>query len=263
MKYTNGYTIKLLILSTFLVIYCNKNSGNKLKSPLFGTMIDIEGNVYTTVRIGSQEWMAENLRVTKFNDGTDIPHLQTSTKWQEQTTPTYCYYKNTTNADAIKKWGALYNWYTVAPTNQKQIAPEGWKVPSNADWDFLIKYLVVNGYNYDNTRDISTYNKIAKSMAAKKDWQTCKKRGVIGANLIKNNYSGFSALPVGFLSPFNGFIFHNQHALWWSSTERKSSNKSTMSWAYHQHLGYHRTSLLRNYSQKNSGYSLRLVRDIM
>src|ERR1035441_4507351 len=93
-----------------------------------GTVTDIDGNVYQTVKIGNQIWTVENLRVTRFNDGTAIP-LDTSTAtwdsiWNNGLTiPAYCYYNNMTNTDSIKKWGALYNWYAV---NTGKLAPKGW-----------------------------------------------------------------------------------------------------------------------------------------
>jgi hypothetical protein len=97
-------------------------------------MKDYEDNEYTVVKIGNQVWMAENVRVTKYNDGTDIPHVTDEGDWAALTTPGYCYYNNTTLPDTIKKWGALYNWYVVAPTNPKKIALAGWRVPADVDW---------------------------------------------------------------------------------------------------------------------------------
>jgi hypothetical protein len=102
-------------------------------------MIDIEGNKYQTIKIGNQEWMAENLKVTKYNDGSDIPLVTDGNEWAALATPAYCYYNNTTNTDSIKKWGALYNWYTV---NTKKLAPIGWHIPTDAEWNILKSYLI-------------------------------------------------------------------------------------------------------------------------
>jgi uncharacterized protein (TIGR02145 family) len=78
--------------------------------------------------------------------------------------PKYCFYNNTTNSDSIKKYGALYNCYVVRPTNLKKIAPAGWHIQSDSEWNTLQNHLVANKYNWDGT---TTDNKIARSLAAK------------------------------------------------------------------------------------------------
>ena len=144
--------------------------------PVTGTVTDIDGNTYKTVKIGDQWWIAENLRTTKYNDGTSIPHVTDSSEWNTLTTPGYCYYNNTNNADSIRKFGALYNWYTI---NTKKLAPAGWHVPSDSEWKVLEEYLIANGYNWDGTTDS---NKIAKSLAAKTDWKSSNEEGHVGNN---------------------------------------------------------------------------------
>ncbi len=86
-----------------------------------GTVTDVDGNEYQTVRIGNQVWMAENLRTTKYNDGTAIPLVTDSAAWAALTTPGYCNYSNTTNANIIKKYGSFYNWYVVVLQTQKEL----------------------------------------------------------------------------------------------------------------------------------------------
>ena len=216
-----------------------------------GILTDIEGNEYQTVRIGNQVWMVENLRVTKYNDGTAISHVPTNFEWGNLETPGYCYYENTTDVDKIKKWGALYNWYTVSPRNPKNIAPPGWRVPTEPDMDTLQNYMIANGYNFDGT---TTENKIAKSMAAQADWKPSKNTGAIGNNLGANNRSGFSALPGGFR--IDGGTFHNQsyHSNWWSATEYAS-------FGCRWYLDYYYTELFRGSGSKTYGFYVRLVRD--
>ena len=131
-----------------------------------GTITDFDGNGYQAVKIGNQVWTVENLRTTKYNDGTAIPYVTDSAAWVNLTTPGYCYFNNMVNADSIRKFGALYNWYAV---DTKKLAPAGWHVPTDAEWDTLENYLIANGYNWDGTTDS---NKIAKSLAAKTDWYT-------------------------------------------------------------------------------------------
>lgn len=110
-----------------------------------GTVTDIEGNEYHTITYGTQEWMVENLKTTKYNDGTSIPSVTEGADWASLTTPGYCFYYN----DLAYKstYGALYNWYTV---NTGKLAPEGWHVPTDAEWTTFEKYLYANKYNFSN-----------------------------------------------------------------------------------------------------------------
>jgi uncharacterized protein (TIGR02145 family) len=180
-----------------------------------GTVTDADGNVYQTVKIGNQEWMAENLRVTKYNDGTPIPFDTTGPGWWNATTPKFCYYNNTTNAASIKKFGALYNGYVVSSSNSKKIAVAGWHLPTDAEWDALQNYLIANGYNWDGTK---TGNKAAKSLSATADWYADTTPGAIGSNLTMNNRSGFSALPSGQRDLNGAFGGQGSFGYWWSAT---------------------------------------------
>jgi uncharacterized protein (TIGR02145 family) len=166
-----------------------------------GTVTDTDGNAYRTVKIGNQEWMASNLRTTKFNDGSNIG--------------SGChFYTNVTDAAAKKKWGALY---TQAAVKSGKLAPKGWHLPTNADWDTLKNYLISHGYNYDGT---TSEDKIAKSMATTTDWQTSTEPGGIGWELSFNNASGFSALPAGWRYwGTNQFEQQKLRAYWWSATQ--------------------------------------------
>jgi uncharacterized protein (TIGR02145 family) len=224
----------------------------KMISQDAGTVTDIDGNVYHAIRIGNQVWTVENLRTTRYNDGFAIPLVTDSTAWGFLTTPGYCFYNNTTNADSIKKFGALYNWYAINPANTKKIAPVGWHVPADAEWDTLQNYLIANGYNWDGT---TTGNKIAKSLAAKTDWHAYIDPGTIGADLTKNNRSGFSALPGG--CRFNNGYFNNigSNGFWWSATELDAS------YAYDRFLYYVSDTPFRSNYDKSCGFSIRLLRD--
>jgi uncharacterized protein (TIGR02145 family) len=217
-----------------------------------GTVTDIDGNVYQTVKIGNLVWMTENLRVTTYNDKTPIPLDKSGVTWTKSTTPKYCVYNNTTNADSIKKYGALYNWYVVNPVNPKKIAPTGWHVPTDAEWDTLQNYLIAKGYNGDGS---ITGNKIAKSMAAKTDWQKLITPGAMDNDLTINNESGFSALPCGYRD-FDGVFFGQKYACyWWCAAAFDASS------AFGSYLIYDYSCLFKDKITKNSGFSLRLVKD--
>ena len=214
-----------------------------------GTVTDIDGNVYRTIMIGNQEWTMENLRTTKYNDGSAILLLSDGTAWEEDTIGAYCYYENTTNGDSIKKYGALYNWYAV---KTGKIAPTGWHVPTDAQWDTLQNYLITHGYNWDST---TTGNKIAKSMAAKTDWFPDSTLGSIGNDLTKNNLSGFSALPGAYRSYFGTFNYKGSDGYWWSATVSDTLN------IWVRRLIFYNDYLISYDDYKSCGFSVRLVRD--
>ena len=105
-----------------------------------GQMVkDIDGNVYGTVTIGTQVWMAQNLQTSKFNNGTSIPLIADKTQWSSLTTPAYCWYNN--DEATYKEYGKLYNWYTV---NTGNLCPSGWHIPSEAELNTLVNYLGTN-----------------------------------------------------------------------------------------------------------------------
>jgi Fibrobacter succinogenes major domain (Fib_succ_major). len=203
---------QFVLVFSFLFVAFSCNKENPISNNnIVGTVTDADGNTYQTVKIGTQVWMAENLRTTKYNDGTTIPHVTDSAAWCNLTTPGFCYYNNITNSDSIKKWGALYNWYAV---NTGKLSHKGWHVSDTSDWNTLKNYLISNGYNYDRTSDS---NKIAKSMATKTDWVTSTATGAIGNDLNKNNSSGFSALPGGICNSGSSGI--GSYGYWWCYTE--------------------------------------------
>jgi uncharacterized protein (TIGR02145 family) len=251
---------KIGYLNYRVVVYNSDTSGIAIKMiASAGTVTDVDGNVYQTVRIGNQVWMAENLRVTKYNDGSIIPLDTSAATWYNATTPKYCFYNNTTDSGSIRKYGARYNWYVVSPANLKKIAPTGWHVPSDSEWTVLENDLVLNGYNWDGTKDTAQYNKGAKSLAAKTDWYIDwyidTTIGAIGNDLTKNNSSGFSALPGGCRDTDGTFSGQGYNVNWWSATEYDAS----YAWGRFLYIGY--VFLGWWYDSKSYGCSVRLVRD--
>jgi uncharacterized protein (TIGR02145 family) len=223
-----------------------------------GTMKDIDGNVYQTIKIGYQEWTAENLRTTKYNDGTPIPYNtgerreasdSASRKSADTNSPAYCYHNSTTDPKHIKKYGALYNWHVV---NTGKLAPPGWHVPTDAEWTELEDYLITNGYNWDGT---TWGNKIAKSLASKTDWDSSSHEGAIGNDPGKNNASGFSALPGGHSYPWgcDGDPIGSWGS-WWSASEIDAD----FAWSRDLWVS---DSLRSNRDDKDEGHSVRLLRD--
>ena len=222
-----------------------------------GTVSDSEGNVYRTVVIGSQEWTVDNLRVKKFNDATDIPLVSDSAAWAALETPGYCYYNNSIDSVENNKWGALYNWYAV---HSGKLAPEGWHIPTYAEWDTLQNYLMTNGYNYNGS--ISTAESedlVAVALAAPTDWVSFAAVGAPGRNPGMNNGSGFSGLPGGHRLEDGSFDGRGFNAHWWTTTEDPGSDIPS-AW---DRVIYYYFWYLGDYSfGYNAGSYVRLVRDL-
>jgi uncharacterized protein (TIGR02145 family) len=194
----------------------------------YDSIYDSEGNKYRTIQIGTQTWMAENLRSTRFNDGTDIPFVADVTAWSYLTTPGYCWY----NSDSIG-YGTLYNWYTV---NTGKLCPEGWHVPSDEEWTTLTDYLGGKSVAGAKLREEGTSHWLSPNTGA-------------------TNEIGFTALPTGYRSYSGVFSSITKYGFWWSSTEWSSSS----SWYRDVYYGY--ISVDRSNSNKKSGANIRCLKD--
>ncbi|HNZ71425.1 MAG TPA: fibrobacter succinogenes major paralogous domain-containing protein, partial [Prolixibacteraceae bacterium] len=179
----------------------------------------------------NQVWMVENLKTTKYNDGTEILNVTSYTQWDNLTTGAYCNYDNLESNAAT--YGRLYNWYAV---NTGKLAPAGWHVPTDDDWTILENYLIANGYNYDGTLD---EDKIAKSLCAKTNWALSSEDGTPGAAPENNNSTGFTALPGGYRHYDGDFYSIGEGGYWWSSTEYDESS------AYRRGLYYRKGGFSR------------------
>lgn len=162
------------------------------------------------------------------------------------------YYNNTTNTDSIKKFGVLYNWFTV---ETKKNAPAGWHVPDTTDWKVLQEYLISKGYNYDGT---VTDNKIAKAMASKTDWLGSSNNGAPGYDSVTNNSSGFSSLPSGHRLVTGYFEFMGIESCFWCTMTMDGSN---VNYAYDYSLMNNRRFSELTYNYKECGFSVRLIKD--
>jgi uncharacterized protein (TIGR02145 family) len=249
-------TIKLFftgitVLSILSALTCTKNPAGSNPGPVInpGSVTDIDGNVYHTVKLGNQVWTVENLRTTKFNDGSAIPLVQDGAIWNNLVTPGHWFFENSTDTVSINKFGALYNWYAI---DTKRLAPAGWHVPTDAEWETLQNYLIANGYNWDSS---TVDNKIGKSLAAITDWDASTVPGTIGDDVTKNNRTGFSALPGG----YRGENFYGIGACgnYWSATQ----NNADAMGAYYRSLCYNDARLGWSADKKKMGMSVRLVMD--
>lgn len=216
-----------------------------------GTVTDREGTMYQTVKIGDQVWMTENLRTTTCSDGSSIPLVTADSAWSARMTPAYCFNGNSVDADSIRKFGALYNWYAVAPDYIRKLVPEGWHLPDTTEWNTLENWLIANGGNRDGS---TSGNRIAKAMAAQTDWTVIAKTGAVGDTQQENNRSGFSALPGGYRNT-TGTFFYGENGYWWSATIRDSSL------AYFRGIKYDSDDLYHYGFSWRCGLSVRLVKD--
>jgi len=209
------------------------NSGLK-----YGTMTDQDGNVYKTITIGTQTWMAENLRTSKYRDGSAIPHITDKTAWGDIYTGAYCNINNTTKLDSIATFGRLYNWY--AATDSRNIAPTGWHVPTESEWNTLIYYLGGFSVAGGKMKETGTTH-----------WKT--------PNTGATNESGFTALPSGLRLGYIYGTFDNKGAfgVYLSSTfnnvELQLLCPMASDWD---------KSVLRFAGDKDEGFAVRLIKDL-
>ena len=175
---------------------------------------DQNGNTIFSKTYGDQEWSTQNADVTTYRDGTPIPVANDFSTFYYATTGVY---KQT-------DFGKFYNWYAIMGihdddpnTDNKHFSPEGWHVPSLAEWETLRDYLIANGYNYDGT---TTGNKIAKAMASKNHWEG--NYGFGSGDSSSNNSSGFNAQPYGRVSGDGVWNSFSSRADFWTATSHQT-----------------------------------------
>lgn len=227
----------IFVLPTTLAS-CNKDDSDKATwlnpSLTYGSVTDQEGNKYATIRIGNQEWMAENLKTTKYCNGDPIPNVMNNTLWQNLVNGAWVHYNNDSQYDTT--YGKLYNWFTV--NDSRNVCPCGWHVPTIAEWNLLIDYL---GYSEDAGR------KMKSAMAndtISPDYQDA------------NNESGFSGLMGGYRFSNGNFYWIAFDGYWWSSSVHHVSNLPWSLWLY---VESSIAGLITNHKQM--GCSIRCLKD--
>ena len=205
---------------------CNKMSESS------GTVADVEGNIYNTVRIGTQVWMAENLRTTLLSDGTSLDAVQDAGDWSEVSSPAYCWYDNDEAANR-QVYGALYNYYSVSTG---KLCPEGWHVPTLDEWQILGDELADTLSAGGQLKETGTGH-----------WNS--------PNTGATNSSGFTALPAG-LRYFEGtYNSLGYFASFWSFTEEDINR------GWYSSLYYADSRLGMNTTFKRNGFSVRCLRN--
>lgn len=235
-----------MLLNSFLVVglivlftYSCKKSDDNNNNPPANAVTDADGNVYHTVTIGTQVWMVENLKTTKYNDGSPIPLVSEASDWANLITPAYCWYDNNIGYKNI--YGALYKWNAV---NTGKLAPTGWHVPTEADWQTLETYLGGPNVAGGKLKEAGTSH-----------WES--------PNTAATNESGFTAYGGGYRSVFQTqpgiytclFSALNREGLWWSSTYYQTEFK-------YIYLDYNDADMYK-YESSNLivGYSVRCIKN--
>ena len=232
-------TITYLILLAFgFFSGCEKEENNEYVS-------DLDGNRYTTIIIGDQEWFTENLVTTKLNDGTEIPLVTDNEEWGGLTSPAYCWYDN--DSDIKNTYGNLYNWYAI---ETGKLCPEGWHVPSDEEWKVLEIHLGLSmadaeEFGYRGSNEAS---KLAGNYTL---WQEGELR-----NNTEFEISGFYALPGGArIAEEEYFVNIGQDAFFWTSTETSPER------ALRRRINYSHANISRLAGDKYIGRSVRCIKD--
>jgi uncharacterized protein (TIGR02145 family) len=226
MEQTNKVLLAILAVAMITTFGCNKS--------------------IKTVTIGSQEWTAENLNVEHYRNGDLIPQVQDEDKWLKLKTGAWCYYEN--NSENGKTYGKLYNWYAV--NDSRGLAPEGWHVPSDAEWTKL-------------TDDLGGITKEGKDDDGSKYWYIESVGGKLKSKLLWNspnegatNSTGFTAFPGGGRDPSEGFGGIGELGNFWSASAGSNGN----AWFYVLYSDYS-VIMCFSFGGKSPGFSVRCVRD--
>ena len=246
-------------MSTALWPYsCDKTEADESRSPL-STVTDYDGNSYHTVEIGNQWWMASNLLSTHYADGSEIPMVESTSAWEAlgSEDSAYCYYNNNTSREAFT-YGALYTWAATLdgaessnekPSGIQGVCPDGWHVPSDAEWKELELYLGMPQAEVDATgaRGMELGSQLAVSMDLWSD-------GLLRSSTSFGG-SGFMALPGGGRRYDGSFGHLGDNANFWSATEKNGEK----AWGRHIYSDY--TTVHRYSNVKSDGFSVRCIKD--
>ncbi len=240
----NNHKILILIVLSCIVFItsCDENS-TSIENNSDNIISDIDGNEYKIIKIGSQWWMAENLKVTRYNNGDSIPNLTNAEDWENSSNGSVCSYENYGYTSNV--YGRLYNWYAIE--DSRKIAPKGWHLPSDSEWKELeiILGMSPTEANENGYRGIDIGGKL------KSEYQW------ISPNIGATDSVGFSALGSGLRvsnGSFTGILFSG---LFWTSSESEfDSNR-----AIYRLLHYDTSAIYRSAEYKQYGFSIRCVKD--
>lgn len=220
------------ILILILTIFTTVQPGCKKDPKPLDPITDVEGNIYKTVKIGDQFWMAENLRTTQFNDGTEIPLIKEDDAWRNLSTPGYCWYNND-EGSFRDPYGAIYNGFTIA---SGKICPAGWHVPGIDEWRTLRDFL---------GDSVKAGGKLKESGTA--HW--------LSPNIGADNRTGFTALPAGVRYFEGSFASVLTFTAIWSATNVSDDDE------WYAGLHYAEAGFISDHRNKKYGLSVRCLKD--
>lgn len=221
----------ILFLGILLNLFTGcKKDGDDDPKPSVQTIKDIEGNVYKTISIGSQVWMAENLKTSKFRDGESIPNAPDNAQWHNYSTAAFCYYNN--EASHQNTYGKLYNWYAA---NDTRLCPAGYRVSTNADWEQLISFIGGGAMAGAKLKESGTSH-----------WLS---------NPGSTNETGFTALPGGYRQADGVFDLMGNVGQWWTSTEQSGN----YSWS--KAIFGSESLIYSSAEEKKAGYAVRCIKE--
>jgi len=233
MPYTAGDQLRYTSISgPYSTIISDVPTGNKTITFNFARCKDGDGNNYSIVTIGTQTWMIENLKTTKYSNGTPIP-LVTDSQWADRILPAYCWYNND-SVSYITPYGALYNWYAVTSING--LAPKGWHIPSSGELATLTDYYGGDMVAGDKLKESGTNHWTSPNSGA-------------------TNESGFTALPGGLRRNDGPFSDINKYGVWWSSTY------SVQFQAWQWTMAFDMENAHQIASSTSNGLSVRCIKD--
>jgi len=237
MKLKSKIWIPAIVAVLVLISGCKKDHDIVIPPPMtpwiiYGSLTDLDGNIYKTIPIGSQTWMVQNLKTTRYNDGTSIPLVIDGTFWSNLSTPAYCWQKN--DPAYRVTYGLLYNWYAV---NTGKLCPSGWHVPSEAEWNRMTDYL--GGENIAGGKLKET---------GFRHWDS--------PNTGATNESYFRAFPGGnrINGPDASFNNLREMGYWWTTSSGED-------WAANRLMYYNSNHVQKSICPKRWGLSVRCVRD--
>jgi uncharacterized protein (TIGR02145 family) len=213
-----------------ILIGCNNDPANPASNN--NTVTDIDGNVYSTVNIGDQVWMADNLKVTKYRNGDTLPGISNAEEWKNLSAGAYCYYNNDTNN--IAAYGRLYNWYAVS--DNRNIAPEGWHIPTEEEIIALTDFLAGDTIAAGKMKDTGS-------------------RYWINPNTGATNESGFSARPGGYRFDDGRYYTLRSNGYWWSATR----SYEMYAWTPRLYFGF--ADVKREPYYEKYGFAVRCIKD--
>lgn len=247
-SYTLRWTIFTTCDSTFDDVNISFVASAFQPCPGTPTITDIDGNMYNTIQIGSQCWMAENLKTTVYNNGTTIPNISGNGDWSNDTTGAYIWYDN--DISWKDSYGALYNWHATVDTNS--LCPTGWHVPTNDEWTALTDF--IGGTISPHGNELKSCRQVNSPLGAGCNTTEHPRWREHSTDYGTDDY-GFSGLPGGYRLNDGAFEHVGFSSLWWSSTEDSSGN------GWSRNLGYYYGGMGINSFNMQYGFSVRCLKD--